>query len=52
MSTSAYYIQNKNYCYSKERVSKEELSSYEDLANEKWKGKILVDPLQMLTIKL
>ena len=28
--------------YSKERVSKEELSSYEDLANEKWKGKILV----------
>ena len=28
--------------YSKERVSKEELSTYEDLANEKWKGKILV----------
>ena len=28
--------------YSKDRVSKEELSTYEDLANEKWKGKILV----------
>ena len=28
--------------YSKDRVNKEELSTYEDLANEKWKGRLLV----------
>tara|TARA_B110001454_G_C12692299_1_gene422807 strand:+ start:162 stop:1193 length:1032 start_codon:yes stop_codon:yes gene_type:complete len=28
--------------YSKDRVTKKELNTYEDLANEKWKGKILV----------
>lgn len=28
--------------YDKERVSKEELSTYEDLTNPKWKGKLLV----------
>ena len=28
--------------YSKERVSKDELSTYEDLANKKWKGRLLV----------
>lgn len=28
--------------YSKERVKPEELSTYEDLASEKWKGKVLV----------
>lgn len=28
--------------YSKERVSPEELSTYEDLTNEKWKGRLLV----------
>lgn len=28
--------------YSKDRVKPEELSTYEDLVNEKWKGKILV----------
>ena len=28
--------------YSKDRVSKEELSTYEDLTNPKWKGKLLV----------
>ncbi len=28
--------------YAKDRVKPEELSTYEDLANEKWKGKILV----------
>ena len=28
--------------YSKDRVSPEELSTYEDLTNEKWKGKLLV----------
>ncbi len=28
--------------YSKDRVTKKELSTYEDLANEKWKGRILV----------
>ena len=28
--------------YSKERVSKNELSTYEDLANPKWKGRIVV----------
>ena len=28
--------------YSKERVSKNELSTYEDLASEKWKNRILV----------
>lgn len=30
--------------YSKTRVKPEELSTYEDLANPKWKGKILVRP--------
>ena len=28
--------------YSNERVDKEELSTYEDLSNEKWRGKLLV----------
>ena len=28
--------------YSNERVQKEELSTYEDLANDKWKGRLLV----------
>ena len=28
--------------YSNERVNKEELSTYEDLANEKWRGRLLV----------
>ena len=28
--------------YSNERVKKEDLSTYEDLANEKWKGRLLV----------
>ena len=28
--------------YSNERVKKEELSTYEDLANEKWRGRLLV----------
>ena len=28
--------------YSKERVSKQELSSYEDLANPKWKGRLAI----------
>ena len=28
--------------YSNERVKKEELSTYEDLSNEKWKGRLLV----------
>ena len=28
--------------YSKERVRKDELSTYEDLANKKWKGRLLV----------
>ncbi len=28
--------------YSKERVNKDELSTYEDLANKKWKGRLLV----------
>lgn len=28
--------------YSKDRVKKEDLDTYEDLANEKWKGRILV----------
>lgn len=28
--------------YSKDRVNPEELSTYEDLANEKWKGKLLI----------
>ena len=28
--------------YSKDRVKRNELSTYEDLANEKWKGKLLV----------
>src|SRR3954451_10802073 len=28
--------------YSKDRVSPEELSTYEDLTNDKWKGKLLV----------
>ena len=28
--------------YSKDRVKKEDLNTYEDLANEKWKGRILV----------
>lgn len=30
--------------YSLDRVKKEELSTYEDLANPKWKGKILIRP--------
>ena len=28
--------------YSNERVKKEDLSTYEDLANEKWRGRLLV----------
>ena len=28
--------------YSNERVNKEDLSTYEDLANEKWRGRLLV----------
>ena len=35
--------------YSKDRVNKEELSTYEDLANEKWKGRL---HLQILITRL
>ena len=34
--------------YSKDRVQPEELSTYEDLTNDKWKGKLLVGPFTSL----
>lgn len=37
-------VRGRVFVYSKDRVNPSELSTYEDLANPKWKGKVLVRP--------